>query len=202
LQRERTAEIAITTVLFVEHERAKRLRDRRLSKETRRWRASPRLHGLCVAYRQECEGREPKYLWERPKNSRRHRQAQTPARRRFARNLAVVEATRPFVCFKASREDDAELWDRFRIDAVPRSIILTADGASLSELHGYHPPDDYLAWLTGDRAKETQPDELSATPRPVGPDPADADYTSWFLDERGSRKRLRVRIFTDGDCTW
>lgn len=31
------AEIAITTVLFLEHERAKRLRDRRLSEESRRW---------------------------------------------------------------------------------------------------------------------------------------------------------------------
>lgn len=31
------AEIAIATVLFLEHERAKRLRDRRLSQESRRW---------------------------------------------------------------------------------------------------------------------------------------------------------------------
>jgi hypothetical protein len=61
------AEITITTVLFLEHERAKRLRDRRLSKESRRWWESQRLHGLCVAYRQECEGRELKYLSERLK---------------------------------------------------------------------------------------------------------------------------------------
>ncbi len=60
-------EIAITTVLFLEHQRAKRLRDRRLSKKTRRWWASQRLHGMCVAYRQECEGRELKYLSERLK---------------------------------------------------------------------------------------------------------------------------------------
>ncbi len=61
------AEIAITTVLFLEHERAKRLRDRRLSKETRRWWESQRLHGLCMAYRQECEARELKYLSDRLK---------------------------------------------------------------------------------------------------------------------------------------
>jgi len=61
------AEIAITTVLFLEYERAKRLRDRRLSEERRRWWESQRLHGLCVAYRQECEGRELKYLSERLK---------------------------------------------------------------------------------------------------------------------------------------
>lgn len=62
-------ETAITTVLFLEHERAKRLRDRRLSKETRRWWESQRLHGLCIAYRQECEARELKYLSERLKTS-------------------------------------------------------------------------------------------------------------------------------------
>ena len=61
------AEIAITTVLFLETERAKRLRDRRLSEERRRWWESQRLHGLCIAYRQECEGRELKYLSERLK---------------------------------------------------------------------------------------------------------------------------------------
>jgi len=58
---------AITTVLFLEHERAKRLNDRRLSKQRRRWWESQRMHGLCVAYRQECEGRELKYLSERLK---------------------------------------------------------------------------------------------------------------------------------------
>jgi hypothetical protein len=61
------AEIAIMTVLFLEHERAKRLRDRRLSQERRRWWESQRLHGLGMAYRQECEGRELKYLSERLK---------------------------------------------------------------------------------------------------------------------------------------
>ncbi len=61
------ARIAITTVLFLEHERAKRLCDRRLSQERRRWWESQRLHGLCVAYRQECQGQELKYLSQRLK---------------------------------------------------------------------------------------------------------------------------------------
>ena len=61
------AEIAITTVLFLEQERAKRLRDRRLSQERRRWWETQRLHGLGLAYRQECEGQELKYLAERLK---------------------------------------------------------------------------------------------------------------------------------------
>jgi hypothetical protein len=61
-------ETAITTVLFLEHQRAKRMKDRRLSQEQRRWWESQRLHGLCVAYRQECEGRELKYLSQRLKS--------------------------------------------------------------------------------------------------------------------------------------
>jgi hypothetical protein len=60
-------ETAITTVLFLEHERVKRLLDRRLSKETRQWWEAQRLHGLCAAFRQECEGEEIKYLSARLK---------------------------------------------------------------------------------------------------------------------------------------
>lgn len=58
---------AIATVLFLEHHRAKRLKDRRLSEERRRWWTAQRLHGLCEAFRQECAGEELKYLSERLK---------------------------------------------------------------------------------------------------------------------------------------
>ena len=61
------AEIAITTALFLEHERAKRLQDRRLTKERRRWWEAQRLHGLSAAFRLECEGRELKYIAQRIK---------------------------------------------------------------------------------------------------------------------------------------
>ena len=60
-------EVAITTVLFLEHERAKRLRDRRLTKAARQWWEAQRLHGLCAAFRQECQGKELKYLSQRLK---------------------------------------------------------------------------------------------------------------------------------------
>jgi hypothetical protein len=63
------AEIANTTVLFLETERAKRMRDRRLSREARRWWAMQRLHGLCTAIRHECELKELKYISERLKTS-------------------------------------------------------------------------------------------------------------------------------------
>jgi hypothetical protein len=49
---------AITTVLFLEHLRAKRMRDRRQSAEKREWWQRQRLHGLCAAYRNECAANE------------------------------------------------------------------------------------------------------------------------------------------------
>ncbi len=60
-------EIAIATVLFLEYQRAQRLQDRRLTAERRGWWSAQRLHGLCAVFRQECEGRELKYLSERLK---------------------------------------------------------------------------------------------------------------------------------------
>jgi hypothetical protein len=62
-------EMAITTVLFLEHERIKHLQDKRLSDETRRWWEAQRLHGLCHAYRQQCAGSELKYLSDRLKTT-------------------------------------------------------------------------------------------------------------------------------------
>ena len=58
---------AITTVLFLEYQRAKKLQDRRLSDERRQWWKAQRLHGLCEAFRQECSGEELKYLSTRIK---------------------------------------------------------------------------------------------------------------------------------------
>ena len=60
---------AITAVLFLEHERAKRLQDRRLSEDRRRWWTAQRLHGLCEAFRQDCVEGELKYLSDRLKTS-------------------------------------------------------------------------------------------------------------------------------------
>lgn len=62
------AELAVTTVLFLEHERAQRSRDRRLSAERRAWWATQRTHGLCAAFRQECAGQELRYLAARLKS--------------------------------------------------------------------------------------------------------------------------------------
>ena len=61
---------AITTVLFLEHLRAKRLQDRRLSEERKKWWRTQRLHGLCSAFHQETSNEELKYLTDRLKTSR------------------------------------------------------------------------------------------------------------------------------------
>lgn len=63
------AEAAIATVLFLEHLRAERLSDRRLSKEARRWWEAQRLHGLSAAFQQECSNQELKYLSDRLKTA-------------------------------------------------------------------------------------------------------------------------------------
>lgn len=55
-------ETAITTVLFLEDQRVQRVRDRRLPKKKRDWWAAQRLHGLCAAFRQECQLEELKYM--------------------------------------------------------------------------------------------------------------------------------------------
>ena len=62
-------EMAITTVLFLEHERIRHVQDRRLSVESRRWWEAQRLHGLCHAYRQQCAAAELKYLSDRLRTS-------------------------------------------------------------------------------------------------------------------------------------
>lgn len=62
-------ELAITTVLFLEDLRITRMNDRRLDEERRRWWATQRLHGLCLAFRQESTGQELKYINDRLKTS-------------------------------------------------------------------------------------------------------------------------------------
>jgi hypothetical protein len=62
-------EIAIATVLFLETLRAQRMADRRLSTERRDWWQRQRLHGLSLAFQQECQGKELKYLADRLKTS-------------------------------------------------------------------------------------------------------------------------------------
>ena len=63
------AELAITTVLFLELERIKRMQDRRLTTKARHWWATQRLHGLCHAVRQQTAVAELKQMSKRLKTS-------------------------------------------------------------------------------------------------------------------------------------
>jgi len=45
------------------------IKDKRLTEEKRRWWELQRLHGLCEAFRQECEKQELEYINERLKTS-------------------------------------------------------------------------------------------------------------------------------------
>jgi hypothetical protein len=60
-------ETAITTVLYLEDQRIQHVRDRHLPKKKRDWWAVQRLHGLCAAFRQECQVKELKYMRDRLK---------------------------------------------------------------------------------------------------------------------------------------
>jgi hypothetical protein len=62
-------EAGLLTVLFLEHLRAERLHDRRLTRQDRAWWEAQRLHGLAAAFRQDCAGRELKCLANRLKTS-------------------------------------------------------------------------------------------------------------------------------------
>ena len=81
------AEITRRTVLFLEQHRAHHLADRRLSDDRREWWKPTRLHGLCHAFRQECAGRELKYLSDRLKTTggieKLKRQLQAPLAQEF-----------------------------------------------------------------------------------------------------------------------
>ncbi len=60
-------ETAITTMLFLEQERLRRICDRRLPEASRQWWERQRLHGLCTAFRQEIMESELKYMQQRLK---------------------------------------------------------------------------------------------------------------------------------------
>lgn len=59
--------VAITTVLYLEWLRAKKLADGRLSRKQKDWWRAQRLHGLCAAVIEHAERNELKYVSERLK---------------------------------------------------------------------------------------------------------------------------------------
>jgi hypothetical protein len=97
----------------------------------------------------------------------------------------VVDLSKRFVCVRLDTERDSKQADAFRIDSIPRSIVLLPDGTTVDQRVGYFPAADYAAWLKGGLYRSAASD-LSKGP-PVPPPPAGfpetgADFTIWFVD--------------------
>ena len=59
----------------------------------------------------------------------------------------VVEISKEFVCVKFDTEKEPQLSDKLGVDAIPRSFILTSEGARVDMLAGYRPAAEYAKWL-------------------------------------------------------
>jgi thioredoxin-related protein len=98
----------------------------------------------------------------------------------------VVDLSRKYACVELHTDRDTKLADEFQIDSIPRSIVLTPDGAVLDQRVGYIAATDYAAWLKAgavrvpghgaDRAEKRVP------PAPVGAPEDGADLVVWFID--------------------
>ncbi|HEV3024057.1 MAG TPA: thioredoxin family protein, partial [Pirellulales bacterium] len=97
----------------------------------------------------------------------------------------VAELSRQFVCVEVYKNDaHAKIWDEFRIEAIPRSFIVTPDGERVDQLDGYLDATGFAAWLRAGLTKKprSQSDHAPAPPNPVGADEERADIVVWFVD--------------------
>ena len=65
----------------------------------------------------------------------------------------VVELSKGFVCVKLDAEKEPQLYDELGVDAIPRSFILTSEGARVDMIAGYRPAAEYSKWLRTGLAK-------------------------------------------------
>ncbi len=103
----------------------------------------------------------------------------------------VVELSKGFVCVRLDAEKEPRLFDELGVDAIPRSFILSAEGARIDMRPGYRPAAEYAGWL---RAGFGMPAERLATeaahaPAAVGPTEVEADVLVWFVDGQRTMKR-------------
>jgi thioredoxin-related protein len=113
----------------------------------------------------------------------------------------VVELSKKFVCVEINISDErnSRLADKYRIDSIPRTIILTPDEKIIERRTGYIPAAEYAAWLKGVGntamvTADTRPEPIASTP--VGFPEAEADVVIWFVDAGKSLER-----WNDGDWT-
>ncbi len=107
----------------------------------------------------------------------------------------VVKLSKHFVpvALNTGHEENARLVDQYGIDAIPRSVVLTADGQVVDKLSGYIPAAEYASWLEQARTRvpTLAKNEVSAAvaPSPVGAPESEADVIIWSVDASRSIKR-------------
>jgi hypothetical protein len=124
----------------------------------------------------------------------------------------VVDAASKFVAVTAKMEERPDLFERYRVYGIPRTIVMTADGSPVDEFVGYHAPGDHWPWLKAALSKEvtTWPKlyarlereestgvQSSASPPPsaCGAAEQDADLVIWFVDQ--NRERFQEPHWSD-----
>jgi len=103
----------------------------------------------------------------------------------------VVELSRGFVFVKLDAEKEPQLYDELGVDAIPRSFILTAEGARVDMLAGYRPAAEYAGWLRTGLVKPLAhlPNEKPGAPKAVGATETEAGLLVWFVDGPRTMKR-------------
>ena len=113
----------------------------------------------------------------------------------------VVELSAPFVRVELNtgKEENARLVDEYRIDAIPRSVVLTPEGQVVNQLTGYIPAAEYAAWLREARTRSPirarTEGPAAVAPPPVGAPESSADLIIWSVDASRGIKRW-------GDDDW
>ena len=103
----------------------------------------------------------------------------------------VVELSQGFVFVKLDAEKEPRLYDELGVDSIPRSFILSAEGARVDMLVGYRPAAEYAEWLRSGLVKPLAhlPNEKPAAPTALGASETDASLLVWFVDGPRTMKR-------------
>jgi hypothetical protein len=107
----------------------------------------------------------------------------------------VVALSREFVCVELNTgdEENARLVDEYRIDSIPRSLILDAEGRTVTKRTGYFPAAEYADWLKDARTRAVAsiipaPRE-AVPPAAVGVPESEANVVIWSVDSARSVAR-------------
>ena len=103
----------------------------------------------------------------------------------------VVELSQGFVFVKLDAEKEPRLYDELGVDAIPRSFILSAEGARVDMLAGYRPAAEYAEWLRSGLVKPLAhlPNEKPEAPMAVGATETETSLLVWFVDGPRTMKR-------------